>query len=107
MARGVTSNSFASSPIENSCRSSPPANTRALERVLILQPEDVDVGLIRTGDDAAAGRRLVVVDIRVVHLHEGVAQIELAAASHLVGGAERKPQAVVYRQKAAASRGIG
>src|SRR3954470_6271499 len=105
MARGVTSNSFASSPIENSCRSSPPANPSALERVLILQPEDVDVGLVSTGDDAAAGRRLVVVDIRVVHLHEGVPQIELAAAAHLVGGAERQPQAVVVRQTDAARLG--
>src|SRR4051794_4821134 len=100
MARGVTSNSRASSPIEYSLRSAPSAG--ALERVLILQPEDVDVRAVGAGDDAATGRRLVVVDVGVLHLDERVAQIQLARTADLVSGAEREPQAVVVGQPDAA-----
>src|SRR6185369_2683692 len=104
MARGVTSNSRASSPIEYSLRSAPSAG--ALERVLILQPEDVDVRAVGAGDDAPAGRCLVVVDVGVLHLDERVAQIQLARTADLVGGTEGEPQAVVVGQTDAARFGI-
>src|SRR3954462_8983986 len=105
MARGVTSNSRASSPIENSSRSA--ASAGALERVLILQPENVDVRAVGAGDDASAGRCLVVVDVGVLHLDERVAEIQLARPAHLVGSAKGKPQAVVVGQTDAARFGTG
>src|SRR3954447_15903413 len=104
MARGVTSNSRASSPIEYSLRS--PSSAGALERVLILQSEDVDVRAVGTGDHAAPGRRLVIVDVSVLHLDERVAQIELARTADLVSRAEGKPHAVVVGQPHAARFGI-
>src|SRR5882672_7183143 len=102
MARGGTSNSFASAPIESSVCSSPPT----LESMLVLQAEDVDRRVVGAVDDALAGGHLVVVDVGVLDVDVGVAGVELGVARDLVRGPEGQPGAVLIGQPDAPGFGV-
>src|SRR5690348_18468024 len=99
MARGVTSNSRASSPIEYSL---PRSCSTALEGVLVLEPENVDVGIVRAVDQPPAAGGLVVVDIGIAQHDVGVAGIDLVARGSLECHAEGEPGAIAVGQAHAA-----
>ena len=72
---------------------------RLLERIGQLRPEDVDIGLVRTVDQAAHGRAAwILVDARVVDEDVGVPDIDRPVRVELVLRTESDPRAVVVGQ---------